>query len=147
MEVGLSSNHPQKPVVFDSLSFAKELQAGGYTKKQAETLTSGVVKIIQSDLATKTDMANIQRDIAELRKETKYNIAELHKETKDNIIELSKETRTDIEKSRQELELRIESLRKDTHHGLKEIESRLTLRMTIVMITGISVLSALQNIF
>ena len=45
--------------------------------------------LIEHDLATKQDIANMQRDIAELRKETQQGIESLRKETDVKLAELN----------------------------------------------------------
>ena len=44
--------------------------------------------LVEHDLATKQDIANVQRDIAELRKETQQGIESLRKETDFKLAEL-----------------------------------------------------------
>ena len=48
--------------------------------------------LVENDLATKQDIADVQRDIAELRKETQQGIETLRKETQQGIETLRKET-------------------------------------------------------
>ena len=48
--------------------------------------------LIEHDLATKQDIATVQRDIAELRKDTQQSIKSLRKETQQGIESLRKET-------------------------------------------------------
>ncbi len=65
----------------DTHAMVKDLIAAGFTEKQAEAHVNTLSRFIRFNLATKSDIAEVQRDIAELRKETKTDIAELRKET------------------------------------------------------------------
>ena len=71
--------------MFDTLAFAKELEAGGFDRCQAEALATAQHRALLnaltiSELATKTDLAEqkaeLQQDIADLRTELKQDIAE-----------------------------------------------------------------------
>ena len=55
---------------FDTFDYAKKLQRAGLTEEQASVHVEALRTLIEHDLATKQDIANVQRDIAELRKET-----------------------------------------------------------------------------
>ena len=51
--------------------------------------------LIENDLATKQDIARLQKDIAEMRKEAQESIESLRKEVKQDIELMSKETQLD----------------------------------------------------
>ena len=69
----------------DTHAMVKDLIAAGFTERQAEAHVSTLSRFISYNLATKTDIAKIERDIEGLRKETKTSIEELRKETKSDI--------------------------------------------------------------
>jgi len=58
-------------IVFDTHIFVKKLQEVGFTEKQAEALSSAQTDLLEGNLATKLDIAAIQRDIAEIRRDMK----------------------------------------------------------------------------
>ena len=66
-------------ITFDTHAFVKRLTATGMPEQQAETVTA-LVKEAQDassgDLATKRDIAQLQRDIAQLEALTKAALAE-----------------------------------------------------------------------
>lgn len=75
-------------IAFDTHRFIKNLTDHGFTEEQAEVLANEQVNLLNSNLATKTDIealrqatktdiALIQRDIEILRQETKADIANL----------------------------------------------------------------------
>lgn len=101
----------------DTHKMVEELRAAGFNKKQAEAQVSSLMRLIEFNLATKTDISEVKRDIENLRKETKTDISEvkrdienLRKETKADIAEVRRE----IEQLRKETKTDIEMLRKDT---------------------------------
>lgn len=53
-------------VAFDTLKFAKRMTEAGFTKKQAETLAEEQAGLIENNLATKRDIAELRRDMKEL---------------------------------------------------------------------------------
>ena len=79
-------------LIFDTFDYAKKLQRAGLTEEQASVHVEALRTLIEHDLATKQDIANVQRDIAELRKETQQSIESLRKETQQGIESLRKET-------------------------------------------------------
>ena len=64
-------------LIFDTFDYAKKLQRAGLTEEQASVHVEALRTLIEHDLATKQDIANVQRDIAEVYKE----IENLRKET------------------------------------------------------------------
>ena len=53
-------------IAFDTHRFVKRLTYCGFTGQQAETLAEGHVALLNGNLATKTDIAEIKADIARL---------------------------------------------------------------------------------
>lgn len=63
---------------FDTLEFDKQLQKGGFTDAQAETLTKAIAQVVSSnELATKKDLKETE---LVLRNEFDLKIAELKTE-------------------------------------------------------------------
>ena len=79
-------------LIFDTFDYARKLQKAGFTEHQAEVQVNALRTLIENDLATKQDIPSLQKDIAELRKETQESIEALRKEMKQDIELLSKET-------------------------------------------------------
>ena len=76
-------------LIFDTFDYAKKLQRAGLTEEQASVHVEALRNLVEHDLATKQDIANVQRDIAELRKETQQGIESLRKETDVKLAELN----------------------------------------------------------
>ena len=64
-------------IAFDTYKFVKHLTEKGFTEEQAEALAIEQVNLLNSNLATKADIAIIQRDIEVLRQETRANMEAL----------------------------------------------------------------------
>lgn len=61
--------------VFDTLKYAKRLRDAGFTESQAEALASAQVDVLQANLATKADLAEIKGDITLLKWMLGFNLA------------------------------------------------------------------------
>ena len=65
---------------FDTLTAARDLEAAGIERRQAEAIAGTVRTAAAAErdaLATKADLADIRTDLAELRADTKADIAAL----------------------------------------------------------------------
>ena len=100
-------------LAFDTHRFVKHLTENGFTEKQAEALAIEQIKLLDGNLATKADIALIQRNIEALRQETGTSIEALRQETRANVEALRQETRANIEALRQETRANIEALKSD----------------------------------
>ena len=119
-------------IAFDTHRFVKNLTDHGFTEEQAEVLANEQVNLLNSNLATKTDIALIQQDIEALRKETKADIEALRQATKADIEALRQATKADIEALRQAtktdialIHRDIEVLRKETKADIANLKSDL----------------------
>ena len=86
-------------IAFDTHRFVKRLTECGFTEQQAETLADEHVALLNTNLATKADIARIEADIARI----KAGMDALRQETKANIEALRQETKAAIETSKSEL--------------------------------------------
>lgn len=102
----------------DTHAVVKDLIAAGFTEKQAEAHVTSMSRFIRYNLATKADVAEVQRDIESLRKETKTDIEALRKDT---LIETT-------------------SIRKD----IELLKRDLTIRLGGIMVTGVAILGAFK---
>ena len=65
------------PVAFDTLTYAKKLRDAGFTQEQAEVQAHALADVVEERLATKQDIAILQRDIKELDVSFKRDMKEL----------------------------------------------------------------------
>ena len=93
---------------FDTHKFVKRMTETGMSEATAEALADEQLRLIQGELATKTDLAALQAatkaDIEALRLATQADIAELRAATQADIAELREATRADIAGVRLEIE-------------------------------------------
>ena len=88
--------------MFDTLAYAEKLKAAGIPDPQARAHAEGLLTIVEQNLATKTDIELLRRDMKEL-----------------------------------EIGLR---------HELKEIESRMTMRLGGLIVAGVGALAVLMRV-
>jgi hypothetical protein len=83
-------------LAFDSLAYARRLEAAGFTREQAEALAAEQAKLLDERLATKTDLeqtrAMLSRDIEDTRASLSRDIEALRLSAKADLAE----TRADI---------------------------------------------------
>ncbi len=98
---------------FDTLSFARRMEAVGFTRAQAEALAEEQARLIDDRLATKADLAQTNRAIEQSRTDLTRDIAQLRADVTREIAQLRAELTRDIEALRQEARASIELLRRD----------------------------------
>ena len=64
-------------VVFDTHAYVKSMTEAGADPRLAEAIAQGQIAYLNATAATKTDIANIQRDIERLRVATQTDLANL----------------------------------------------------------------------
>ena len=69
-------------IAFDTHRFVKRLTESGFTEKQAETLAEEHVALLNTNLATKADIARVEAGVDALRQETRADIESLRQETR-----------------------------------------------------------------
>ena len=93
----------QAAMPFDTHRFVRNLVASGFTEKQAEALADEHVNLINSNLATKTDIESIRADIEALRLSTESQIEVLRLSTESQIEALRLSTDAKIEGTKFEM--------------------------------------------
>lgn len=83
-------------VAFDTHRFVKHLTQEGFTLGQAEALAEEQVNLINSNLATKADIAEITENIAGIEAALKADIARFEATLKADIIAIEAALKTDI---------------------------------------------------
>ena len=87
-------------LVFDTFTYAQKLKKVGFTEEQPELQIDLFRTLLENELATKQDSANVQIDIAELRKEAQQNIEHLRKETQLGQSQIIADLKRDIAESK-----------------------------------------------
>ena len=62
---------------FDTLAYAKKLKQAGFTDEQAEVQSEALAGVLENNMATKLDISNLNRDIAEMKQELAQRIETL----------------------------------------------------------------------
>lgn len=83
-------------IVFDTHRFVKHLTQVGFTLGQAEALAEEQVNLINSNLATKADIAAVEADIAAVEAALKADIAAVEAALKADIAAVEAALKTDI---------------------------------------------------
>jgi len=81
---------------FDTHAFVKRLTGAGMPETQAEVLAEEQVRLINERLATKRDIAELKRDLMELKTELKRDLKELETRLEGKIETLRVEIKRDI---------------------------------------------------
>lgn len=93
-------------VQFDTLEFANRLKAVGFTQEQAETITDlqrAAADRMLDEVATKTDAAEIKRDIKQLESDLKHDLKQLDTDLRKEIEILRADTGRIIAESKADL--------------------------------------------
>lgn len=61
-------------ITFDSLSYAKKLEATGFTREQAEVQTQAIREVIEEQLATKRDLKNLETSLEAKLRDLEYRL-------------------------------------------------------------------------
>ena len=94
-------------IAFDTHKFVKRLTAGGFTERQAEVLAEEQVNLLETNLATKADMAAVRADIAAIEAVSKSDIAGIEAALKADIAAV----KADLEFKMSQLEVKVEASR------------------------------------
>ncbi|MGH8511599.1 MAG: hypothetical protein ACREU8_09530 [Gammaproteobacteria bacterium] len=140
-------------IAFDTLKFAKRLKEAGFTEQQAEALADAEAELIEQNLATKRDIAEIKRDIKELevtlRKEIKQLEVTLHSAIKELDVTLRgeiKELDVTLRGEIKQLDVKIEQIRSDLARDLKDLEYRMTIKLGTMMVVAVGATAALVRL-
>ncbi len=97
-------------IIFDTHRFVSRLIETGMAQTTAEALADEQIRLIESNLANKNDLAETNQRIEELRAETKHDIENLRSEMHQKLAETNH---------------KIETLRSETHQKLAETKTDL----------------------
>ncbi len=129
----------QEAIPFDTHRFVQNLVANGFTEKQAEVLAYEQINLLNSNLATKADMAAVNYEIETLRHSTESKVEELRLSTESKIEELRLSTESKIEELRLSTQASIEKAKSET---LKWMFGALVAHGTLI----VGLIVALENL-
>ncbi|HGJ5854278.1 hypothetical protein, partial [Arsenophonus nasoniae] len=131
--------------------FVETLENAGLPKEQAKAISIAVRKSHEvADVATKQDIAEVNRNIADVRKDLSAEIADVRKDLSAEIADVRKDlsaeiadVRKDMELVRKDLSSDIALIRKDVEH----IATGLLLKLGSVIVLTISAATAIIKFF
>ncbi|MGI9310123.1 MAG: hypothetical protein ACR2P7_01155 [bacterium] len=125
---------------FNTLTATQKLRTSGVDEPQAEAIVGTIVES-QTDLATKTDIANLE-------KATKADLAHLEKATKADILNLEKATHAALAHFEKTTHASIANLETTTKAEIAELKNALLLQGggMMVAIAGL-ILAAIRFLF
>lgn len=117
--------------MFDTLRYAKRLEASGITREQSETQIAVMTEMIMDGVATK-------QDLSLTRQELKQDLADLRQELKQDIVDLKQELKQDIVAVKQD----IMDLRYETQKEFGQLENKLTIKLGAMLVACMSLMLA-----
>ena len=107
---------------FDTLAYAKEMEAAGFTREQADAFATAQGKILKDAFAA-TELAT-RSDVRDVRDELKGDIQDVRTEIQD----VRNELKTEIQNVRNELKTEIQNVRaeiQDVRNEVLRLENRM----------------------
>ena len=111
----------------------------GFTETQAQALVLYHQDRVEQLLATKKDIADVRRDIEQLRADTKKDIEQLRADTKRDIADVRKEIAGVYQA--------VEQLRADTKKDIENLKLDLVIRLGAIIVASVGVLGVIVAIF
>ena len=133
---------------FNTLRFTEQLIHAGVPKEQAQAQALALYEVINSNMATKRYIREIDLKIETVRAELKRDIEDVRTELKRDI----QEVRTELKRDIKEIDVKVEGFRAELKRDLKEMETRLELKIETMgykfrLWVGVMLTSAMGIIF
>lgn len=130
-------------VAFDTLQASEELQTAGLTSEQAKAISLVVRKSHEvADVATKADIVEVKRDIADVRKDMEARF-EKHEAQMQARFE---KTDAQIAEVRKDLSAEIADVRKDIANRFDKLGLQMTVRMGGMLIAAVGLMTAILKV-
>jgi len=149
---------PQKkssppPALFDTLRYAKKLQAAGFTQEQAEVQAETFLEVVQEQLVRKQDLQEtegrltleiekVRLDIETVRKDLTIDIENVRKEVAD----VRKDLTIEIEALRKDLTIEIENVRKELKTDIELLRRDLKIWFGGMLVIVVTVLPVFMTV-
>lgn len=108
-------------IAFDTHRFVKNLTASGFTEAQAEALAGEQAHLLESNLATKSDILAIRSDILAIRSDLEVKIEQVKGDLEVRIEQVKGDLEVRIEQAQADLEVRIEQIRSDVQKARADL--------------------------
>ncbi len=128
--------------MINAIKELEKLEESGFTTDQAKVSLNIWIELMNENLVTKVEFKEetllIRKEMLLMRAELKHDISDLRTE----MYAIRAELKGEIAALRSEMKGEIASLRSE----MKELEHRMTIKMGIIMGTGITILGILQRL-
>ncbi|MDR5611662.1 MAG: hypothetical protein RAM36_01070 [Arsenophonus sp.] len=116
-------------VAFDALQASEELESAGISREQARAISLVVRRSHEiADVATKADIVEVNRNIADVRKDLSAEIADVRKDLSAEIADVRKDLSAEIADVRKDMAVRSEKTDAqiaDVRKDIAQIDKRL----------------------
>ena len=134
-----------QPATFDTHAFVKRLTRAGMPEDQAEVLANGQSDLYER-LVTKAHFEfTLTHELEKLRAELKHDIARIQA----NLEQAKAELKNDIDKVQANLEITRTELKRDIKElkrDIKEMEQKLTIKLGVLLVIGVTVMTVLDKL-
>ena len=118
------------------------LKENGFNEQQANTLVHFHKDSIERSVATKRDIVDVRKEIADVYKA----VEQLRADTQKSLEQLRSDTQKSLEQLRADTKKDLEQLRADTKKDLELLKRDMTLRLGSIMVAGLVALSAIMKL-
>ena len=130
-------------LTFDTHAFVKRLTRAGMPEDQAEVLANGQSDLYER-LVTKEYFAfTLNHELEKLRAELKHDIEKVQA----NLEQVKAELKHELEQHKAELKHELETTKTELKRDIKEMEQKLTIKLGVFLVIGVTVLSVLDKLF
>ncbi len=127
---------------FNAFKYVENLREAGVPDKQAEAHLRVLHDIVESNLATKRDIKELEQKMELEINEVKRDIKEFEQKMELEINEIKR----DIQELKNELKRDIKELEQKIEFNIKELEQRMTIKLGALIVVTIGILVALSNL-
>ena len=138
-----------QPATFDTHAFVKRLTQAGMPEDQAEILSKGQSDLYERLVTKEYFEFTLTHELEKLRAELKHeidkvqaNLEQVKAELKNDIETLRAELKHDIDKVQANLEITRTELKRD----IKEMEQKLTIKLGVLLVIGVTVMTVLDKL-
>ena len=92
-----------RPFAYDTHRFVKNLTASGFTEAQAEALAGEQVRLLESNLVTKSDLAAVKSDLATVKSDLELKVEQVKSDLELKVEQVKSDLEVKIEKTRADI--------------------------------------------
>ena len=119
-------------VNFDTHAFVKRLTKAGMPEDQAEVLANGQSDLYERLVTKEYFQFTLNHELEKLKAELKHDIEKVQ---------------ANLEQVKAELKHELETTKTELKRDIKEMEQKLTIKLGVFLVIGVTVLSVLNKLF